>query len=94
MSDIEKKVETETAVKSDKKTDKKADRVKKPSLKERLAKSLREYKSELKKIVWYSREQTFHSTVVVIVSILLVGAAVAVVDFGFSHLLSWLASLI
>lgn len=95
MTDIEKQgTETEVSEKSVKKTEKKTEKSKKPSLKERIAKSLREYKSELKKVVWYSREQTFHSTIVVIVTVLALGVAVAAVDFGFSHLLSWLASLV
>ena len=52
------------------------------------------YKSELKKIVWYSREQTFHRTIVVLVSIIVSAAVIAVVDFSFSHLITWLGSLI
>ena len=101
MSDIEKKEsETKAAVssdKTDKKSDKavqKAEKVKKTSRRERIAKSFREYKSELKKIVWYSREQTFHSTIVVLVSIIVSAAVIAVVDFSFSHLITWLGSLI
>ena len=57
MSDTEKKdamTEAEV-VKADKKADKKAEKAKKPSLISRIGKSLREYKSEMKKIVWYSR---------------------------------------
>ena len=67
MSDTEKKdamTEAEV-VKADKKADKKAEKAKKPSLISRIGKSLREYKSEMKKIVWYSREQTVHSSIVV-----------------------------
>ena len=101
MSDLEQKEsETKAAVsseKTDKKSDKavqKAEKVKKTSRRERIAKSFREYKSELKKIVWYSREQTFHSTIVVLVSIIVSAAVIAVVDFSFSHLITWLGSLI
>ena len=60
MSDIEKKEsETKNAAaseKADKKSEKsvqKAEKVKKTPLRKRIAKSFREYKSELKKIVWY-----------------------------------------
>ena len=101
MSDIEKKEsETKNAAaseKADKKSEKsvqKAEKVKKTPLRKRIAKSVREYKSELKKIVWYSREQTFHSTIVVLVSIIVSAAVIAVVDFSFSHLITWLGSLI
>lgn len=81
-------------VKADKKADKKVDKAKKPSLISRIGKSLREYKSEMKKIVWYSREQTVHSSVVVIVCIIVIGAVIAGLDYGFSHLLSWIAGLV
>ena len=109
MSDIEKKEsETKNAAaseKADKKSEKsvqKAEKVKMVTicyriilqLRKRIAKSFREYKSELKKIVWYSREQTFHSTIVVLVSIIVSAAVIAVVDFSFSHLITWLGSLI
>ena len=101
MSDIEKKEsETKNATaseKADKKSEKsvqKAEKVKKTPLRKRIDKSFREYKSELKKIVWYSREQTFHSTIVVLVSIIVSAAVIAVVDFSFSHLITWLGSLI
>lgn len=96
MSDTEKKdamTEAEV-VKADKKADKKAEKAKKPSLISRIGKSLREYKSEMKKIVWYSREQTVHSSIVVIVCIVFNGAVIAALDFGFSHLLSWIAALV
>ena len=63
-------------------------------LKERVGKFLREYKSELKKIVWYSREQTFKSSVVVVVSIIITGAVVGGLDWCFSHLITWLGTLI
>lgn len=66
----------------------------KPSLGARIARSWREYKSELKKIVWYSREQTIRSSILVVVSILVVGAVISGLDFAFSHFLTWLARLV
>lgn len=96
MSDTEKKdamTEAEV-VKADKKADKKAEKAKKPPIMSRIGKALREYKSEMKKIVWYSREQTVHSSIVVIVCIVVIGAVIAALDFGFSHLLSWIAALV
>lgn len=98
MSDIEKTTaaaETESAKpEKDEKEAKKAARKDKPSLKERVAKSWREYKSELKKIVWYNREQTFRSSVVVVVSIIVVSACVGGLDWVFSKLLMWLGTLV
>ena len=61
---------------------------------EKVKESLKSYKSEMKKIVWYSREQTVHSSIVVIVCIVFIGAVIAALDFGFSHLLSWIAALV
>ena len=88
MSDTEKKdamTEAEV-VKADKKADKKAEKAKKPSLISRIGKSLREYKSEMKKIVWYSREQTVHSSIVVIVCIVFIGAVIAIqMQINFSN---------
>lgn len=44
---------------------------------------LKESKSELKKIVWASPKQITNNSVLVIVAILVCGAAVTVVDFLF-----------
>ncbi len=99
MSDIEKTTaasETEASkpAKDAKEEVKKASKKDKPALKERVAKAWREYKSELKKIVWYNREQTFRSSVVVVVSIIIVSACVGGLDWVFSKLLMWLGSLV
>ena len=48
----------------------------------------------MKKIVWYSKEQTFRSSVIVIVSILVLSVLVSGLDFAFSHLLLWLGELV
>ena len=64
------------------------------SLKEKTSKALREYKSELKKIVWFNREQTFKSSVIVIISVMIVSAFISSLDFIFSNALLWLGKLI
>jgi preprotein translocase subunit SecE len=87
----------DTAEKSAAKADvKNAAPKKKPkiSVKEKVTKALREYRSELKKIVWYSREQTFKSSVIVIISVVIVGAFIGGLDYFFSSLLMWLGKLI
>ncbi len=66
----------------------------KVKLTERIGKMLREYKSEIKKVVWYGREQTFRSSVIVIVSIVVVSIFISSMDYLFSTLLMWLGSLI
>ena len=96
MSDTEKKdamTEAEV-VKADKKADKKAEKAKKPSLISRIGKSLREYKSEMKKVVWYGKTQTLKSTGLVIVCLVVVSAVISLLDLGLSNLILWLGSLV
>lgn len=50
----------------------------------------RETKAELKKVIWPSFKQVRNHTGVVIAALILVGAFVAVVDFGFGALVSFL----
>ncbi len=50
----------------------------------------REMKSELKKVVWPTFKQVRNNTGVVITSLILVGALVAVLDFGFQFLVNTL----
>ncbi|HHW24257.1 MAG TPA: preprotein translocase subunit SecE [Bacillota bacterium] len=59
---------------------------KKPKVKlsERVGKFFREYKSELKKIVWYSKEDTIRSTVLVLVAIIVFSVIISTLDFLFS----------
>lgn len=47
---------------------------------------LREVKAELKKVTWPSRKQTFGSTVVVLVLVMIVALFLGVVDMGLSAL--------
>lgn len=42
---------------------------------------LREAKAELKKVNWPSREEVLTSTRIVIISIIIIGAAIALIDF-------------
>ena len=53
----------------------------------------RDYKSEMKKIVWFSREDTVKNTAVVLVMMVISGAAVALFDFGFAQLILLLGRL-
>ncbi len=96
MGENEKKVESVENVKADK-TAKKDKPVKaksdKPSVWRRLGKFLKDCKSELKKIVWFSKEQTIKSTAVVIVVLVVCSAVISGLDVGFSKLVNWLATL-
>ncbi len=94
MSDNEKKidaVESAEVEKKDKPAKAKSD---KPSLFKRIGKFFKDYKSELKKIVWFSKEETIRSTVLVIIVLVICSAVISGLDFGFSHLVNWLASLV
>ncbi len=50
----------------------------------------RELKSEFKKIVWPGFKRVRNNTGVVITTIILLGVFIALVDFGFTYLLSFL----
>ena len=63
----------------------------------RTAKFLRDYRSEIKKIVWPSRKATLKQTGVVLVSLLTVALVIGLLDFGFLkliELLTWLTTKI
>lgn len=59
-------------------------KAKKPGLFARIAKWFRELKSECRKIVWPTRQQTVNNTLVVIACVILVGIFIWILDFVFS----------
>ena len=92
MSDTEKKdamTEAEV-VKADKKADKKAEKAKKPSLISRIGKSLREYKSEMKKVVWPSKKQIINNTCIVLVVVVIAAIVIFLLDSVFGLVLDLL----
>ena len=68
-----------------------ADQIKKES---KIKKFFKDYKSEFKKIVWPEKKDTLKQSAIVIAAIIIVGAAVLLLDTGFSKLLSWLGGLV
>ena len=90
MAEIEK---TEAKV-QEKKAAKKPAKDKKPSLFARIGQFFREYKAELKKVTWCSREDTFKNTVVVGVSVIVVGIVIGVLDVIFTEGISVLGNLL
>ena len=66
---------------------------KKPGLFKRIAKWFREMKSELKKVTWFSRKQTFTSTLLVLVVMVIAGLAIGLLDLGFAKGLEALTNL-
>ena len=61
---------------------------------EKIKKFWKSYKSELKKITWYSRKQTFNSTLLVLVCMVIAAVFIGVIDLGFSKGIEGLGSLV
>ena len=100
MAENEKKVaETAQASVAEKKTDAPAPKAEKKPKKDkvkftdRVKKFWRDYKSEFKKIVWPSKEETTKSTVVVVSTIVVFAVCIAILDFLFSNALTLLSHL-
>ena len=74
----------------------KPDKPKKPKtpLKEKIASFIREYKSEMKKIVWFSKENTIKSSIFVIISLIICAALLGVIDFALSKAIMAIGSII
>lgn len=70
------------------------DKKPKVRLRDRFVRFIREYKSELKKIVWYSKEDTIRSTVLVLVAIVVFSIVISSLDFLFSSGLLAIGKLI
>ena len=79
MAENEKLEQTKQAASEKAKKDKKSE--KKPSVFSRIAKWLKDMKSELKKVQWPTRKQTVNNTLVVIACVIVVGACIWVFDF-------------
>ncbi len=58
---------------------------KKPNIFSRMGKFFKDYKSEFDKLVWPSKQQLFKNSSLVIVTMVVVGAALSLVDFGLSR---------
>ena len=107
MADLEKKeteaVETAEEVKETAKTDKKdkkekskkaAPKKNKIGLGQRIKKFFKDYKSEIKKIVWLSPKTTFQYTAMVLVVMVIVSAFIGVLVLAFSKLLLFVGGLV
>ncbi len=90
MAEIEKNEAKVQEAKAEKKPAKKD----KPSFGARIGKFFREYKAEMKKVTWPSKEDTLKNTVVVAVTVIIVGAVIGVLDVAFSEGLRALGNLI
>ena len=59
----------------------------------RIAKFFKTMKSELKKVTWFSRKQTFTSTLLVLIVMVAAGAVLGLLDLGFAKGLDALTNL-
>ncbi len=98
MAELEKKnseaAETAAGESKEKADKKKRPKSGKPGLGKRIAKFFKDYKSELKKVVWYGKKQLVKSTGLVIVSLVVVSAVISLLDLGLSNLIMWIGSLV
>lgn len=60
-------------------------KTKKPSIWSRIKKFVKDYKSEFMKLVWPTPKQLLKNSAVVLVSVIVVGACLALVDFGLNR---------
>ena len=90
---VEEKKETVKTDKKDK-TKKATPKKNKIGLGQRIKKFFKDYKSELKKIVWLSPKTTFQYTAMVLVVMVIVSAFIGVLDLAFSKLLLFVGGLI
>ncbi|MBQ3489029.1 MAG: preprotein translocase subunit SecE [Clostridia bacterium] len=67
---------------------------KKPNIFSRMGKFFKDCRSEFKKLVWPSKQQLFKNSSLVIVTMIVVGAVLSLVDFGLSEGLYLLKDLI
>ena len=58
---------------------------KKPGLFKRIAKFFRECKSEMKKVTWLSRKETFKSSLIVVVVTVALCAAIGLIDTALEY---------
>ncbi len=64
-----------------------ADETKKPGLGKRIGNFFREYKSELKKVVWYPKKDVIRDTGIVVVALVVCGVVIGLLDFAFVNLI-------
>ena len=89
----EKAKETKPAKADKEKAKAKADKEKKPGVGKRIARFLRELRSELKKVSWPTRADTLKKTGIVIVCVIVVGIIVWIFDGIASSVIDALLSL-
>ena len=70
-----------------------AEKSKKASVFKRFGAWLREYRSEMKKVVWYPKKDVIHDTGVVVAALAVCGLLIGVLDLIFTKLILLLGSI-
>ena len=91
MADEIKKDSTATA--PEKKESKKPAKAKKPGLFKKIGNFFREYRSEMKKVVWYPRDRVLRDTGIAVAVLVVCGAIVGVLDILFAQLILLLGKI-
>ncbi|HAA25738.1 MAG TPA: preprotein translocase subunit SecE [Ruminiclostridium sp.] len=63
-----------------------AEQSKKPNIFQRLARFTKEVRSELKKVIWPSKNQVINNTLIVLITCLIIGGIIWILDFLLSQL--------
>ncbi len=71
-----------------------AEQAKKPGLFERMGRSLRDMKGEMKKVVWPTKKQLVNNTIVVFVFVAICAVFIGVLDLVFSGALRLILSVV
>ena len=65
----------------------------KPKFSEKIKKFFKDYKSEMKKVVWPTREQLVKNTGVVLVAIIFMAVIIGILDLGFGFGINMLTNV-
>ena len=70
-----------------------AETAKKPNIFQRWARSFKDMRGEMKKVVWPTKKQVLQNTVVVLIAVLVVGAFIWIFDAISNLVVQWLIGL-
>ncbi len=71
-----------------------AEKTKKLSFFEKIKKFFKDIKAELKKITWFSTEQTLKSTAIVCIMVIVFAIVIGLLDYGFATLMNLLGGIL
>ena len=77
----------------EKKIEKKTKKAKKPGLFKKIGAFFREYRSEMKKVVWYPKDRVIHDTGIAVAALAVCGAAIGVLDLIFTKIILLLGQI-